>query len=187
MDTLSDPVVGEEAAPPEAATDELDEFDGAPPEEESEEGEPEEADTEPRVHVPHAMVWSIIALLWLACVSLFLLGLAQSSWDMGGNPARVDLSACVQRLHDQLAAANAPQEALQRLADAAHPGLWKTDAYNLLREAERILAPLEADLQISAPLSNLRAMLPSDQNGYLSCNYQRYQSDQISPTLHSVP
>ncbi len=187
MDTLSDPtIIEEEAAPPEATTGD-EGLDAAPPEEELSEGEPEEVDTEPRLRVPRAVVWSIVALLSLACVSLFLLGLAQSTWDIGGIVYRVNLGGCLQVMRNQLAAANAPEEALQRLTDAAYPGIWSTDAYNQLREAERILAPLENDPQIAPALKDLRAMLPSNQYGILSCSDQRYQSEQISPTLHSIP
>ena len=186
MDTLSDHAVEEEAPPLEATTDD-ERLDAAPPEEELGEGEPEEVDSEPRLHAPHAIVWSIATLLILACAGLFVVGLAQSTWDIGGNAARVDLRGCLQNMRTQLAAANAPEEALQRLTDAALPGIWKVDAYNLLRETEQILGPLENDPQIAAVLGDLRAMLPSDQSGRLSCDYQRHLSSGVAPTLRAIP
>ncbi len=143
-------------------------------------------DIERRVHVPRAVVWAVAALLTFAFVSIYFLGLAQSTWDIG-NESHVDLSRCLPVLRAALATTDTPPEALQRLADAAQPGIWKSEAYAALREAQQLLAPLSGNPAVAAVVDKLRVMLPSDQYGYLSCGYRQPGREQTSPTLRSIP
>jgi hypothetical protein len=161
-----------------AAEDEYDE-----PEEEPE----PEVDTEPRLHVPRVLIWAGLGLFSLACAITFFLGFARSSWYYG-NDQQVDLSGCLPKLRDALAAANAPASVLQRLATAAQPGMWESEAYLLLTEARQMLEPLGNDPAIAAVLKELKLMLPDNQYGYLGCNYSRVKNTTpILPTLRPVP
>ncbi len=192
MNTSSDPQPEHEPSPSAPTTG--DEPESLSPEEDVVADEYEEQadqpDTEKRVHVPPVVVWAVVALLSFACASVFLLSLTQSTWDIG-NISHIDLSRCIPALRDRLATTTAPAAVLQRLTTAAQPGIWKSEAYAALREAQQMLAPLQNDPVIAAVLDELRLMLPDNQYGYLGCGYRRLRTGddrtQISPTLRPIP
>ncbi len=192
MNTSSDPQPEREPSPSAPTTG--DEPESLSPEEDVVADEYEEQadqpDTEKRVHVPPAVVWAVVALLSLACASIFFLSLTQSTWDIG-NVSHIDLSGCIPALRDRLATTPAPAAVLQRLTTAAQPGIWKSEAYAALREAQRMLEPLHNDPVIAAVLDELRLMLPDNQYGDLGCDYRRLRTGedrtQISPTLRPIP
>lgn len=167
-----------------------DELDALPSEEQAPEDEYEEqddqVDTEPRLHVPRVLIWAGLGLFSLACAIMLFLGFARSSWYYGNDP-QVDLSRCLPKLRDALAAANAPAPVLQRLAAAAQPGMWESEAYLLLIEARKMLEPLGNDPAIAAVLDELNRMLPDNQYGYLGCNYPRFSNTPMWPTPRPIP
>ena len=189
MNIPSDPEIDPEFLPSENVVDDND-LSRLPDEEyedEEEEAIEEEPDNELRLHVPHLLVWVGLAVVGLLCGIVFFLNLSQSSWDMGGNSQRVNLGICVLPWRDKLLAADAPSPVVERLTMAAQPGIWKTEAYTHLREAQQLLLPLADKPEIAVVFNELTAMLPDNAWGYLGCDYQRVRTEPLFPTLHPVP
>jgi hypothetical protein len=111
------------------------------------------------IRVSKALVWGVIIVLSIAAMALAVAGFVQSTLTYGVGAVGADTTAQLARIRTALAAAGAPQEALQKLDIATQPGLNIGDAIEALVSADKALDSASGDAAIAAAQRDLRAIL----------------------------
>ena len=146
----------------------------------------EEPDTEPRIHVPHFVIWIGLGIFTLACFLLSVQGFSEGSWSYGADPL-VYLSACLTPLRTTLASSGAPKDVTNLLTLAARPQVRNSDALESLWQAEERLASIKDNPVTAAAADEIRGLLAEGNRGHLMCRYRQNRPIRIPPTPVKLP
>lgn len=128
-----------------------------------------------RIRLPKLAIYVVIALAGAATVALAIWGFTQSTWTYSTSSVDSATTARLIQVRDKLAAADAPQGALQQLAVAAQPNANIGDAIEALVNADQALAAVSGNSDIASARQELRIILGELQ-------IKRYGNPALLPT-----